>query len=40
MLFVGSRIAAGPEWPSVRTGIFSYQPHCFHVFIFFFYFYH
>ena len=46
MSFLGSPIAASPEWPSVLTGIFSYQSHCFCVFVFIFvyiyifYFYH
>ena len=39
MPFLGSHIAAGPEWPSVLTGIFSYQSHCFCVFILFLFFY-
>ena len=29
MSFLRSPIAVDPEWPSVLTGIFSYQSHCF-----------
>ena len=42
MSFLGSLITAGPVGPSVLTGIFSHQSHCFCVFvvilIFFFFF--
>ena len=34
MSFLRSPIMAGPVWPSVLTGIFSYQSHCFCVFVF------
>ena len=47
MSFLRSPIMAGPVWPSVLTGICSYQSHCFCVFVFvflfiviLFYFYH
>ena len=42
MSFLGSPIAAGPVWPSVLTGNFSDQSHCFCVvvFILIIYFYH
>ena len=34
MSFLGSSITAGPVWPSVLTGIVSYQSHCSCVFLF------
>ena len=34
MSFLGSPIVAGTVWPSVLTGIFSYQSHSVCVFIF------
>ena len=43
MSFLRSPIVAGPVWPSVLTGIFSYQSitlFCVFAFIFIFYFYH
>ena len=42
MSFLRSPIKAGPVQPSVVTGIFSYQSHCFCVYVFalIFYFYH
>ena len=38
MSFLRSPIKAGPVRPSVLTGFFSYQSHCFCVFCFCFYF--
>ena len=34
MSFLRSPIKAGPVRPSVQTGIFSYQSHCFCVYVF------
>ena len=34
MSFLRPTITASPVWPSVLTGIFSYQSHCFCVFVF------
>ena len=38
MSFLGSLITAGTVQPSVLSGIFSYQSHCFSVFILFLFF--
>ena len=38
MSFLGSLITASPVRPSVLTGIFSYQSHCFCVFVLFLFF--
>ena len=36
MSFLGSLIVVGPVRPSILTGIFAYQSHCFCVFLFLF----